>query len=633
MLPLDRWPSTTRKLPYGKVKTGYIVNPDDPFELVPDPEQIMYIEQAFDYLDQGSSLREVCEWLQQKLLKTFVHQTVSNLYKQHRQPFLTTKTKRKTSTISKAQQKLMVAKRHARQVAKKADRIEEEYKRKKIPKDEWDQPPVPKERKAPTFTTLPPVPKEVNLVFQPNPGPQSAFLSSSEEEVLYGGAAGGGKSYAMLADPMRYFDNPNFVGLLLRRTNDELRELKWESQKIYPKAFKGAKWKDKDSMWVFPSGAKFWMTYLERDEDVMRYQGQAFTWIGVDELTQYATPFAWLYLKSRLRTSDPDLKKNLSMRATTNPGGPGHHWVKKMFIDPEVPGKAFWATDVETGEVLRYPDNHEDPMKRGRPLFKRKFIPALLKDNPYLYADGAYERSLQGLPEDQRRKLLEGDWSIMEGAAFAEFSPKLHTCDPFDIPSSWRRFRGADYGYSSPAAVLWLAIDPVYNTLYVYRELYKKGMTAKDMAYEVLSREVDESVSYGMLDSSVWHQRGHNGPSIAEEMIALGCKWRPSDRGQGSRVAGKNRLHELLKIQEYDDGEKKPGIIFFNTCRQLIADIPSIPTDPDGGDDIDDRYPNDHTYDALRYAIMSRPRSANLMDWDMNRKLDRYQPADKVFGY
>ena len=636
LIDLNRWPSYFRKRPFGRIKLGYMANPYDPLELVPDPEQVAYIEQAFDYIDKGSSIRETSEWLQQKLLKSFVHQTFNSCYLEHRKPFVLGRTKKiKAPKISAQGKKVAEAKRQATMAAKKAKREEEKllnrYK-KPIPQGEWNQPPVPKERaQARDYNSPPPVPKEVNLVFQPNPGPQTDFLSASEEEVLYGGAAGGGKSYAMLADPMRYFDNPNFVGLLLRRTNDELRELKWESMKMYKKIWPKAQWKEKESMWVFPSGAKFWMTYLERDEDVMRYQGQAFTWIGVDELTQYATPFAWQYLKSRLRSSDPTLTKHLSMRATTNPGGPGHHWVKKMFIDPQVPGKAFWATDIDTGEVLKYPDNHPDPYKAGRPLFKRKFIPALLKDNPYLYDDGAYERSLQGLPEAQRRKLLDGDWSIMEGAAFAEFSPLVHTCDPFDIPDSWRRFRGADYGYSSPAAVLWFAIDPHYNTLYVYRELYQKGMTAVKMAEEVLTREQNESISYGILDSSVWHQRGHYGPSIAEEMIGYGCRWRPSDRGPGSRVAGKNRLHELLKEIEYDDGTVKPGIIFFNTCRQLIADIPSIPSDPDGGDDIDDRFPNDHTYDALRYGIMSRPRANSPLDW--GNKPDRYQPADKIFGY
>jgi hypothetical protein len=303
-----------------------------------------------------------------------------------------------------------------------------------------------------------------------------------------------------------------------------------------------------------------------------------------------------------------------------------------MFIDPAPAGEAFWATDIETGEIIRYPDNHRDPMKRGKPLFKRRFIPARLSDNPYLAEDGIYEANLLSLPEDQKRKLLEGDWSIVEGAAFAEFSPKHHVCKPFDIPSEWRRFRGADYGYSSPACVLWFAIDPAYDTLYVYRELYGSGMTGQDLARKCLELERGERISYGVLDSSVWHQRGHFGPSIAEEMIAEGCKWRPSDRGQGSRVAGKNRLHELLKVQPINGLEERAGIIFFDTCRQIISDLPAIPRDPDGTDDIDVRYSRDHSYDALRYGIMSRPRAQSPLDWGYQPQY-RYNPADEVFGY
>lgn len=646
-LPLHRWKPFTRKLPYGKIKTGYIANPDDPLELIPDPEQIILIEQAFDYLDAGSSLREVCEWLGQKLGKSMVHMTVSNLYKKHRRPFLGgQKTKKREGRKLTKEEKILNGKRTAVRMAEKAvekKKAELEATKGKLKPEDYETPPAPREYNRSVATSTEDVESLPSLsiaegnrfAFEPNPGPQTEFLSSNLSEVLYGGAAGGGKSYAMLADPMRFFDNPNFVGLLLRRTNDELRELKWESMKIYKKIWPTAVWKEKDSMWVLPSGAKLWMTYLERDEDVMRYVGQAFCWIGVDELTQYATPFAWTFLKSRLRSADPYLQKHLRMRATTNPGGPGHHWVKKMFIDPAPPGKSFWATDLESGEVMKYPNNYHDKSKAGKPLFKRLFIPAKLKDNPYLYEEGSYEQGLLGLPEDQRRKLLDGDWSVMEGAAFAEFNPKYHVCTPFDIPETWRRFRSADYGYSSPSAVLWFAIDPNYETLYVYRELYKKGLTGQALAEEVLSLERDEKISYGILDSSVWHQRGHDGPSIAEEMIRYGCRWRPADRGQGSRTAGKNRVHELLKLIEYDDGEeivKRPGLVVFENCRQLIADLPSLPLDPGGNEDIDDRARNDHTYDALRYGVMSRPRSVSPFDWGSKPSIS-YTPADKIFGY
>ena len=219
--------------------------------------------------------------------------------------------------------------------------------------------------------------KDNNVVFKPNAGPQSSFLAASEREVLYGGAAGGGKSFAMLADPMRYMGHPQFSGLLLRHTTEELRELIWKSQELYPRIYPGIKWSERKMQWQAPSGARLWFSYLDRDEDVLRYQGLSFSWVGFDELTQWSTPFAWNYMRSRLRSTAPDLPTY--MRATTNPGGPGHVWVKKMFIDPSPAGRAFWATDIDTGDTLSYPKGHS---KEGQPLVKRRFMPARLSDNP-----------------------------------------------------------------------------------------------------------------------------------------------------------------------------------------------------------------------------------------------------------
>ena len=161
-----------------------------------------------------------------------------------------------------------------------------------------------------------------NIVFQPNPGPQTQYLASGEREVLYGGAAGGGKSYATLADPLRNLNHHAFSGLLVRHTTEELRELIQKSQELYPKAIPGIKWSERKSQWVTPRGGRIWMSYLDKDQDVMRYQGQAFNYIAFDELTQWSTPFAWNYMRSRLRSASPEL--GLYMRATTNPGSIGH---------------------------------------------------------------------------------------------------------------------------------------------------------------------------------------------------------------------------------------------------------------------------------------------------------------------
>ena len=467
--------------------------------------------------------------------------------------------------------------------------------------------------------------EEQNIIFKPNPGPQTSFLAANEREVLYGGAAGGGKSYAMLADPLRYMQHPQFSGLLLRHTTEELRELIWKSQEMYPKIYPGIKWSERKMQWIAPSGARLWFSYLDRDEDVLRYQGLAFSWVGFDELTQWSTPFAWNYMRSRLRSTASDLP--VYMRATTNPGGPGHAWVKKMFIDPSAPNKAFWATDIDTAQTLTYPAGHS---KAGQPLFRRRFIPAMLVDNPYLAQQGDYETMLLSLPEHQRKQLLEGNWDVSEGAAFAEFNRSIHVIEPTDIPRNWVKFRACDYGYGSFSAVLWFAVSPSEQII-VYRELYVSKVLAKDLARMVMELEQnDGQIRYGVLDSSCWHKRGDTGPSLAEQMIKEGCRWRPSDRSAGSRVAGKNEIHRRLQVDEFTE---EPRLVIMSNCTNLIAQLPILPLDKSNPEDIDTKVTFDHLYDALRYGVMSRPRFS-IWDYDPAKsRPSQFVPADPTMGY
>jgi len=474
-----------------------------------------------------------------------------------------------------------------------------------------------------------PKPKEFEVeaaqkvIFQPNPGPQTEFLSAGEQEVLYGGAAGGGKSFAMLADPVRYLNNSSFRGLLVRRTTEELRELISVSKQIYPEAIPGIKFMERDKTWVAPSGATLWLSYLDRDDDVTRYQGQAFSWIGFDELTQWPSPYPWNYMRSRLRTTrDSNLK--LYQRATTNPGGPGHTWVKKLFIDPSPTNKSFWATDAETGETIKWPKGHS---REGEPLFKRRFIPATLFDNPYLSDDGLYEANLLSLPEHQRKQLLQGDWDVNEGSAFPEWNRNIHVISPFNIPGNWVKFRACDYGYGSHTGVVWIAVSPS-EQLIVYRELYVTKVIATDLADKIMELEEGESIRYGVLDSSLWHKRGDTGPSLAEQMIMRGCRWRPADRSKGSRVAGKNELHRRLQVDEYTE---QPRLVFFNNCTNTISQLPALPLDKNNPEDVD-THSEDHLYDALRYGVMTRPRSS-LFDFDPFAQKSGFQMSDPTFGY
>lgn len=630
--PKHEWPNLTRYNLTVRIPHAYKVDPNDKTIFVPDYDQIQYFEEAMDHIDNGSSLREVASWLSEKINRKISHQGIFDIWKKYRSkdkdnPRAKQLRKRRRNMLPKTKEgKQERALKYQVIGAERSLRI----RKQKLAEAQGIQ----QTDSAPIVDSIQVDDTEGReVVFTPHPGPQEEFLAATEQEVLYGGAAGGGKSYALLADPMRYFDNPNFNGVLFRKTNDELRELIMKSQGLYDKAFPGAKWQEQKSRWIFPSGAQMWLTYLDRDIDVERYQGQAFTWIGFDELGHWDTPYAWNYMRSRLRSTDPTIQ--LSQRASANPGGLGGAWLKKMFINPAPPGKAFNARDLETGEEMIYPPEHE---KAGQPLFQRRFIPAKLSDNPSLANDGRYEASLLSMPKHLKEQLLYGNWDLMDGAAFPEFNQRDHVIEPFEIPHSWKRFRSCDYGYSSFSAVHWFAIDPVYETLIVYRELYVSKHTGRDLAAKILELEKDERIMYGMLDSSVWAMRGQNGPSIAEEMIQMGCRWRPADRTKGSRTAGKNRLHELLKLRDVGVREDntiiyEPGIKIFNTCRQIISDLPTLPAHPDGADDIDEKYTSDHTYDSIRYGIMSRPRSMSVFDFGGMQFNTGYKPADRKFGY
>ena len=440
-----------------------------------------------------------------------------------------------------------------------------------------------------------------SIVFKPNDGPQTDFLAAGEQDVLYGGAAGGGKSFAMLVDPLRFMNRSEHRALLLRRSMPELRELIDKSRELYTKAFPGAKFREVEKVWKFPSGATLEFGYLDRDADVYRYQGQSYSWIGIDELTQYPTEFPLQYLQSRLRTTDSEIKPYI--RCTANPGGVGGHWVRKRYLTPAPPNEAFKGPDGLT----------------------RKFIPARLEDNPYLSKDGRYEQMLASLPPVQRKQLLEGNWDVAEGAAFVEFNPEIHVIPPFKIPIHWAKYKGVDYGYAAESCCVWSTIDPDDDTLIIYRELYRKGLTGSALAEMITAYEKDDHKSIqGVLDTAAWNKTGVGGPTVGETLVRAGHKLRPADK---NRIQGKIQIHEYLK-QNKTTG--RPKLQIFSNCVNLIRELQSIPVDPNKPEDVDTKA-SDHAYDALRYLIMSRPSKPSA--YSRMKEIKRFTPSDPTFGY
>ena len=440
------------------------------------------------------------------------------------------------------------------------------------------------------------------VLFHPNEGPQTEFLAAGEKDVLYGGAAGGGKSFAMIVDPLRYCHKKAHRALILRRSMPELREMIDKSRELYPQAFPGAKFREVEKLWNFPSGAKVEFGFLERDADVYRYQGQAYSWIGFDEITHLPTEFSWNYLASRLRTTDPEIQTYL--RCTANPGGVGAHWVKRRYIEPSESNTSFTGTDGLT----------------------RKFIPAKLADNPYLANDGVYEQMLKSLPPIQRRQLLEGNWEVAEGAAFVEFDPNVHVITPFELPIAWERVKGIDYGYASESCCLWGTIDINDGTLIIYRELYKKGLTGEELGAIIGDMELVDPFSVpGVLDTAAWAKTGTTGPTVGEALVRAGHKLRRADK---NRIQGKIQIHEFLKVRE----NGRPKLQIFNTCPNLIRELQSIPLSKTNPEDVD-THASDHAYDALRYMIMSRPKMDSPLERIRGMKKEIHLPSDSTFGY
>ena len=439
----------------------------------------------------------------------------------------------------------------------------------------------------------------------PQPGPQSDAIALDWcPELFYGGAAGGGKSDYLLGDFLQDVPTygPAWRGAIFRRTYPELEELIARAHELYRP--RGGEWNEQKKTWAWPNGANLKMRFLEADRDATRYQGHQYTWIGWDELTQWPSSFAYKFLRARLRSSQPVPTKRI--RSAANPGGVGHHWVKAYFIDP-----------APTGYVP-----HRDPATG----MERIFVPAKLHDNKLLTAnDPGYEGRLRGLGSPELvRAWLEGDWSVITGAYFPEFSMSRHVIAPRELPKHWTRFRSLDWGSARPFSVGWWAIsdgelpDIPRGCLVRYREWYGSNgepnvglkLTAEEVGLGILSRESGDTITYGVADPATFAEDG--GPSIIERIAKVGCKgWRPADNkrvSQSGALGGWDQVRQRLK-----GDETGPGLLLFSTCKDLIRTLPALQHDPDRPEDVDTDG-EDHAPDEARYACMSRPFIRNKPD-------------------
>jgi hypothetical protein len=572
---------------------------------VPHKETIDLLAEAIDHIRSGRSVRTVSAWLEDKTQRKL---SATRLHKLAWTPEeLAERRKDRRKNLTPKQRKIEDLKNVEKQTRIKAEQAKRRLGRARAGSG------IQTGSEPESFSDAG-QPLERDVAFRPNPGPQTDFLAANEREVFYGGARGGGKTYSLLIAPLRFVDKPTSRALLIRRSMPELRDVIFQTQQLYPKAVPGAKFKTQENTWHFPSGARIEFGYCENLTDVLRYQGQSYSWIGVDELPQYDSPDVWHFLRSSLRSADPSIP--LHFRATGNPGNRGSRWVKELFIDPAEPNTRFT-------EKVEYELD-------GRTLsteITRKFIPASVWDNPYLTQDSSYIAMLASLPEVKRKQFLYGDWDVVEDGAFSEFNRSTHVVEPFEVPNGWTRIRAADFGFSSPSAILWGAVDYDDN-LWIYRELYVSKVTADQLGRMIREVESGDGKIYdAVLDSSCWARRGDRGPSIAEMLNAEGCRFRPSDRSPGSRIGGKIEVHKRLMV---DEDTEEPRLRIFENCPNLIRQLSSLPLDKNNPEDVDTKA-EDHAYDALRYMVSSRP--TNIRTAFENMPKTTWRPSDNRFGY
>lgn len=443
------------------------------------------------------------------------------------------------------------------------------------------------------------------IVWQPQPR-QAAFMSRPEYEALYGGAAGGGKSDALVIEALRQVHIPYYKGLILRKTFPQLGELIDKSLNYYPRAFPGAKYNASSHSWTFPSGARIIFGAMQHSKDKVKYQGQAYDFIGFDELTHFLFE-EYSYLFSRNRPNGPGTR--IYIRATANPGGVGHGWVKERFITAGPPMRTIWE-DV----TWRDQSGAEHRAKQSR-----IFVPSSVFDNPALLRnDPLYVQRLASMPEAEKNALLYGDWDTFSGQVFTEWRNDsshyddrryTHVIRPFRVPGEWAIWCGLDWGYSRPFSVGWYAVDRE-RRMYRIREYYgctgtpNTGVQLEPAEVARKIREIEaedpnlkDRQIHRVGDPAIWGSDG------TESIGALMERQRVYfEKGDHARIDGKMQVHHRLAFDE--DGV--PMLYVFDTCRHFIRTVPNLVYDAANVEDIDTEG-EDHIYDELRYVCMKNP--------------------------
>lgn len=420
---------------------------------------------------------------------------------------------------------------------------------------------------------------------------QKIFLKAIDDYrvTFYGGAKGGGKSHGLRTIMLlRRFVFPGSTGAIFRKTFPELegnhiRPIFRQYPQLRPY------YNESKKLLTLPNGSTLEFCHCATEADVDLYQGREYHDLGIEEAGQWTEA-----MFKRLRGSNRSARKDIKPRTllTGNPGGIGHKWLKRMFIE------------------RRFVD-----LERPEDYF---FIQALVDDNPALIEnDPDYVHTLDSEPNEALRKAFRyGDWDIFAGQFFSEIRREVHLIKPFPIPHHWNKFGAYDFGFNHPAAFGWFACDEDGN-VYLYRELIQAQLRVDQFAEKLNKYEDTKELAPILAGHDCWAKKGAylndsaTPPTIAEEMMSHNILLK---RATIDRIQGASQLRKYLACTNLPNGRTKPRFFIFDTCPVTFDCLTRVQHDPDRMEDVlkedavgGDPYTGDDPYDMVRYALMSRP--------------------------